>query len=265
MSTQPISSIHHFLEEFGWAHVPWDSRRILLYMSCSCVDWEEKQNELFWTSSTTGFYVQLTTILFLEIPGDMICLIRWSGWCTLVPVNGFGLLPRHFLELSLKGTNIPLAKETPLVVSSSCQSHVILIPLIFKVFISILLAHGCELRGAGMAFRKLPNRFLEVVPPKGKCPPFFSRVLLGACALKLLPYLIVYVLVLCWLWSKMNDFELLQPLVFMFNKQQSCSWEFQGICLIRRLGWRTHGLQLRLMPYHFLELSPKGTNKPHHL
>ena len=98
----------------------------------------------------------------------------------LVPVNGLQLrlMPYHFLELLLKGTNIhhhlqPLAKETPLVVSSSCQIHVILIPLIFKVFMSILLAHGCECRGTGVAFRKLPNRFLEVAPPKGKRPPFW--------------------------------------------------------------------------------------------
>ena len=57
---------------------------------------------------------------------------------------------------------------------------------------SILLAHGCELRGAGVAFRKLPNHFLEVA--KGRRPPFFRRVWLGACALRLLPYLIVNVL-----------------------------------------------------------------------
>ena len=48
--------------------------------------------------------------------------------------------------------------------------------LIFKVFISILLADGCELQGAGVAFRKLPNHFLEVVPPKDRLPPFSRRV-----------------------------------------------------------------------------------------
>ena len=124
----------------------------------------------------------------------MIRLIRWSGWCTLVPANGAGLMPCHFLELSLRGTNIPLAKETPLVVSSSCQIHVMFIRLIFKVFMSILLAHGCELRGAGVASRVLPNHFLEVVTPKGKFLPFLRRVWLGACAPRLFPYLIVYVL-----------------------------------------------------------------------
>ena len=36
-----------------------------------------------------------------------ICLIRWLGWCMLVPVNGPALMPYHSLELSLKGTNIP--------------------------------------------------------------------------------------------------------------------------------------------------------------
>ena len=58
-----------------------------------------------------------------------------------------------------------------------------------------------------VAVRKLPNHFLEVVPPKGRRPPLSRRVWLGACALRLLPYLVVYVLGLRWLRSKMNDFE----------------------------------------------------------
>ena len=66
------------------------------------------------------------------------------------------------------------------VVSSSC--HFSFLTVIFKVFISILLADGCELRGAGVAFRKFTNHFLEVVPPKGRLPPFSSKLL-----------------VLCWL------------------------------------------------------------------
>ena len=53
-----------------------------------------------WTSSATGsFQPQSCSWKFQKI-----CFIRWLGWCMLVPVNGFALMPYHFLELSFAGT-----------------------------------------------------------------------------------------------------------------------------------------------------------------
>ena len=53
----------------------------------------------------------------------------------------------------------------------------------FQFFWRAVMSSGVE---------EIAHHFQEDVPPKSRRPPFSGRVWLGACALRLLPYLIVY-------------------------------------------------------------------------
>ena len=126
----------------------------------------------------------------------------------------------------------------------------------------------------GSHIKSLENGISGDVPPPKKCicffpydvnicaanfwyPPFLRRAWLGACALRLLPDPIVYVLGLLWLRSKWNPW-------FIFSTNHNPVLGNSKICLIRWLGWcmlvPVNGPAL--MPYHSLELSLKGTNIP---
>ena len=68
---------HHFLEEFGWAHVPWDSYRILLYIyywgsnilgiGCAYVD-------IFWKKHVCFFWAHPMSSYEIPFSRDLICL-----------------------------------------------------------------------------------------------------------------------------------------------------------------------------------------------
>ena len=118
--------------------------------------------------------------------------------------------------------------------------------LLFQSFWRTVVSSG----GAAVAGRKLPNHFLEVVPPRGRRPPFSRRGWLGAWALRLLPYLIVCVLGLCWLRSKMKD-------IIGWSKDWCLHYRFSRAKVFGRLWYPWPMLHhcLKTNPGHFLEYS----------